>query len=325
MIAASPFAIALWKWGTTSLLPLDIHMTLMNEPERASRTNGQFVQWPNLIFALEHYFTVFSMKAANVFPYFEMGPWEWGVEKYEGVRLDGGEPFLSLPVSVPLFLLLSLCGCVAMLRREWASHLRVPVLGAFCGSVTVFIVAGITHRYIHDFWPFLITASSVGVAFIWRARRVFKILAGCLSAILIVYGSYVNFGAIAWTFLITDDFYATITKWRLDLDGKRVDGMLLPVTNDVWLNGVRRAKPHNQIMVWWDSGFQDGVELTFSSSGKRTITGHGNFMINQNMATVVELDVPIDPKKDGFPNLIQYKTLKGTLGHKLDHRRNVWR
>jgi hypothetical protein len=324
IIAVSPFAVALWKWGSLSLLPLDIHQQLINDPARSNRTMGSFVQLSNMIYLGRHYFTLFSMKSAAVFPYFDMGPWDWDPERFDGTGFDGGEPFLSIPVALPLFVLLSMSGMIAMIRLEWARHLRLPVLGGMCGGLSILFVAGVSHRYLHDLWPFLIITGGAGVAVLWQLKGRPRVVAGGLMAVLIVYGCYVSFGVAALHGFIGIDFFHAVNTLRLKLDGEPNQGIAIAVTDNKWLNGISRISPHNQILLKRNSGFLAGAELTFSASGKRKVIYYKKTVINAQHAYIVVVNGALDPASDGYPNPIQYHTLDGIIGHLPDWQKSKW-
>ena len=311
---ASPFLVALGKWGGTSLLPLSIHLGMIKDPVKLARIGGSFFHPSNFLFYLRHYFTPFSMQALDVFPYFRLGPWDWGVKSGQGY-LDQGEPFLSLSITMPLFLMLATVGVFATARRGPFAALRVPLLGVFLGGATILLVASIAPRYSHDFWVFLVFAAAIGWAVLFNAptpRRQPFLVAAMLLA---VYGAYVNFGATMGNIFITPDWADWTLRTRDALDGRPEETRAVPISNydfysyasNPWRTGVLAAPPYNMVVLPWNRGLHPGARLVFAGSGERTILQANLETLGQRPVLRLQVNGTLDPARDGAPNPIRYR------------------
>jgi hypothetical protein len=80
--------------------------------------------------------------------------------------IDVVEQYSSVPISMPALGLLALLGAMLALRgpRESIRHMRLPITGLMIGGGIILMTVGITERYVHDLYPFLIVAAAAGVA-----------------------------------------------------------------------------------------------------------------------------------------------------------------
>lgn len=311
---ASPFMVALAKWGSTDLSPLSIHISAIRDPEYFARIGGSLFHPSNFLYNLGQYFTLFSMQALDVFPYFRLGPWDWGVVTGQA-HLDQGEPFLSLPITMPLFWILATVGILATARRGAFAALRLPLLGAFLGGSTILFVAAIAPRYTHDFWPFLVFAAAIGWAVLFNLRqpRGRALLAG--AVLLAIYGAYVNFGATMSAWFITPEWSAWTSRTRDSLDGKPAVTSAVPISSFEILSpfpgpfrtGVLDAPPNDIVILPWNRGFHPGARLVFAASGARTILQVRLEKLGQRDVLAARVDGPLDPARDGAPNPIDFR------------------
>jgi hypothetical protein len=109
------------------------------------------------------YFRLNGLDLKRKFPWFALYP---RVPVYPEAHFDGQEPMVSLPSGYPFWTVLMLVGIAALAwprRPDALAGLRVPAVGAAVGFVPTMISAGLTLRYLHDFFPFVAIASAVGM------------------------------------------------------------------------------------------------------------------------------------------------------------------
>ncbi len=109
----------------------------------------------------------------------------------------------SLPVVMPLFLVLTVVGAVAAFRRARGGGpdlrvVRAPLVGGLAAIATMVTIAFIAQRYLADFVPFLVVGSVVGLQALygraaadWRRRTPRAVAAGLVA--LAVAGAWVSF------------------------------------------------------------------------------------------------------------------------------------
>jgi hypothetical protein len=117
------------------------------------------------------------------------------------VRFDTIERTASLPASVPLLVVLSIVGVIALAARKSSravQQLRIPAFGALVGSAAIFPFGYIAQRYLADVFPFLFVAGVVGLHWLllrWAApsrsaRRRWVVAGLCVLGVFTV---WVNF------------------------------------------------------------------------------------------------------------------------------------
>jgi hypothetical protein len=88
-----------------------------------------------------------------------------------GVLFDRRYRTASLPSSMPLLFLLSCWGVITSYRPKSvgrAALARIPLLASALAAAALFVWGYIAPRYLADFVPFLVVASAVAMADIWR-------------------------------------------------------------------------------------------------------------------------------------------------------------
>ena len=154
-------------FGTISGHPgLARHIQLIDDPERLARTGGSFFQPLNLRTTLVSYLSPTSIAVAAEFPWLSARP-RSGVKRFPETRLDHVEEYASLSATNPLWLVLMLLGSVLIARRGSLrpnpfARFRPILIGAAVGGSTIFVVACITQRYLHDLFPLFVIAGAVG-------------------------------------------------------------------------------------------------------------------------------------------------------------------
>ena len=95
-----------------------------------------------------------------------MGPpnGDWHLDRFPQARIDWLEPLVSLPNSSPALIVLSLIGVATAFRNKTRfAAFRTPLLAALFGGALILIVASVSHRYTHEFYPFFVMAAAVGI------------------------------------------------------------------------------------------------------------------------------------------------------------------
>ncbi len=118
-----------------------------------------------------------------------------------GVLFDRRYRTASLPASMPLLFLLSCWGVITAFRPKAvgrAALTRILLLASAIAGAALFIWGYIAPRYLADFVPFLVLASAVAMADIWRRlekrnRRV-RIGAVAVIAVIAVFSIVANIG-----------------------------------------------------------------------------------------------------------------------------------
>jgi hypothetical protein len=154
-------------FGTVSGLPgLSHHIQIMDDPDRLARTGGNFFQPLNLRTTLVSYLSPTSISILPAFPWIA-GRAPETVKRFPEARLDHVEEFASLSVTNAIWLALALFGTVLIARRASLrpnpfTRFRPILIGAAVGGSTIFVIACITQRYVHDLFPFFVIAGAVG-------------------------------------------------------------------------------------------------------------------------------------------------------------------
>jgi len=137
----------------------------MNDPKRLARTGGDFVQPLNLRTTFVNYLSPTSISIRPDFPWQSARP-RATVERFPETRLDYVEEYASLTVTNPIWLVLTLLGSVLIARRASMrpnpfARFRPILIGAAVGGSSIFVVACITQRYLHDLFPLFVIAGAV--------------------------------------------------------------------------------------------------------------------------------------------------------------------
>jgi hypothetical protein len=118
-----------------------------------------------------------------------------------GVLFDRRYRTASLTASMPLLFLLSCWGVVTAYRSRAAGRValtRIPLLAAAIAGAALFVWGYIAPRYLADFVPFLVLASAVAMADIWRRldgrRRPVRLTTSVVIGVLGVFTIAANVG-----------------------------------------------------------------------------------------------------------------------------------
>lgn len=130
-----------------------------------------------------------GLRLTSVFPFITLpsGP----PRPLSGVLFDRTYRTASLPASSPLLFLLACWGLVTAFRPRAVGKValtRLLLLAAGAGGAALLLWGYIAPRYLGDFVPFLILASAVALADIWRRleRRNWSIRIGALAVLAVV-------------------------------------------------------------------------------------------------------------------------------------------
>jgi hypothetical protein len=173
--------------------PLYLHEETARDPERMARTGGRLMHLSNvrtnlLNFALRfnlefspHFPWVFAPRTAAVFP---------------DAKIDSVEWFGSAIATMPLLCALSVLG-IRSLRRPLTSSSDatpwIPMLGALAGAGALLPVNFISHRYVHDFLPWLVVSGAFGIHTLLTLRsRQIRHAAWTLALAAGAFSVYVN-------------------------------------------------------------------------------------------------------------------------------------
>jgi hypothetical protein len=159
-----------------------------------------------------------------------------------GVLFDKLYRTSSIPASTPLLFLLSIWGCVTAFRPRAIARVALtrPLLVAAASAAAALMLWGyIAPRYLGDFVPFLVLASAVAAADIFRrleGRRL-SVKLGSLTILLVLalFSIAANIGmAIVpneeWNATQLDN-YVTAQRTMSDLSGHPLNGRLVRVTS----------------------------------------------------------------------------------------------
>lgn len=157
------FGVTYAKFHTLDGVPVKYYRLYMDDPRRLAITQGRQIHPENLPTGLANYFGFRAFHLDPVFPwvYLSRQPVYLG-----SPAIDSVEQFSSIPISMPALTLLALIGAGPLLfaRTAALARFRLPALTLALGGGVMLMTVGITHRYVHDFYPFLLIASAAGVA-----------------------------------------------------------------------------------------------------------------------------------------------------------------
>ena len=140
-----------------------------------------------------------GLRFTSVFPFITLpsGP----PTALGGVLFDRRYRTASLTASMPLLFLLSCWGVVTAYRPRPVGRValtRIPLLAAAIAGAALFVWGYIAPRYLADFVPFLVLASAVAMADIWRrldgGRRPVRLMSAVVIAVVGVFTISANVG-----------------------------------------------------------------------------------------------------------------------------------
>lgn len=201
LLAASAVNIA--KFGSPISLPLaDQVWTQINAHRRhfLAVNGGKGFGLQFLPSTVEAYLQPGGIRFSSLFPFVTLPgspPAAIGGAVFDERHLTG-----SIPATMPLIFLLSLWGALTAFRPNSVGSIRLTrilfVTGA-AGTAGVLLWGYIADRYLADFMPLLILASTVGIVDLWRRAdrrpRHTKVMLFTSVAFLALFGVVANVGA----------------------------------------------------------------------------------------------------------------------------------
>ena len=158
-------------------------------PNRMHVTGGKQIDLENIPTGLAAYFGPNGITFDRNFPWVSM-PRE--TSRVGSPSIDVVESFSSVPVSTSALLLLTVAGCMPLVRGSspMIRRVRLPVLALLSGGGIVLATVGITERYLHDFYPALILCAAVGMSRIEVEKRIWA--RTTVMAALTIISIYIN-------------------------------------------------------------------------------------------------------------------------------------
>jgi len=163
-------------------VPVRFYAQYLAHPERMAATGGRQFHLENAPTALASYFGFGGLRFSSQFP------WAFMVQRpivLGSPNIDVVEPYSSAPLSMPAIVFLALGGAWPIVtgRSIVLRRFRLPVIALLLGGSIVLFTVGMTQRYLHDFYPFLIVAGAAGVCRLaasplhWRMAGLLTVLA----------------------------------------------------------------------------------------------------------------------------------------------------
>jgi len=153
------------KFRTLDGVPLRYYVQYAITPARMQDTRGKQIHLTNFRTGAMAYF---GLDAAELHPEF---PWIYmsvGVRVFPEAVIDAIEPHSSIPLSMPALFILACVGVRTLVCRSkqepGVRQMLLPAGAMLVGGSIVIFTVGITHRYVHDFYPFLILAGAIGAS-----------------------------------------------------------------------------------------------------------------------------------------------------------------
>jgi hypothetical protein len=155
-------AINYAKFRTFEGVPVRYYALYMKNPRRMQATGGKQIHFSNVRTTAMAYLGPASVEIGAQFPWAYMSTHP---RVFPEASIDVVEPHSSIPVSMPALLLLAIVGTRSIVagRDSQLRSLRLPAISLLLGGSIIFLTVGITERYLHDLYPFLILAAGAGV------------------------------------------------------------------------------------------------------------------------------------------------------------------
>lgn len=178
-----------------------LHMyaeVIVNNPHRLDGTNGKVLRAVNIRTGMYEYLAPWNVFTRPYFPWVMLNPPQ-AVQPFPEAKYSSIEPHASITAMSPALVCLALLGLTAMRRRIGAgttSSATIPLLAALAGGTLMFAADGLTHRYLHDLFPFIALAGALGINVIlgWQASALRRAAWAALIP-LGVWGVLVNFSS----------------------------------------------------------------------------------------------------------------------------------
>ena len=169
------------KFRTFDGVPVRYYSLYIKDPQRMAVTGGKQIHLFNLRTTLLAYLGPAGAQIGPEFPWIYMRSMP---RIFSEARIDVVEPHASLLWCMPALLLLAMIGCREMIGGSCTatekgyvpfSSARLPAVGLLSGGGVIFLTVGITQRYLHDLYPFLIVAGAAGASHLSLCARSFSL------------------------------------------------------------------------------------------------------------------------------------------------------
>ncbi|HEX4123625.1 MAG TPA: hypothetical protein VHY37_02800 [Tepidisphaeraceae bacterium] len=157
------FSITYAKFHSFDGVPVRLYQQYIDDPARMQITGGRQIHPENLRAGLYNFFTLAPPEMHRGFPWLFMN---YRPTVFPETKMDYFERYCSIPAGEPALALLALIGVFAILlwHRGSIGTFGLPALAMFLGGSVVLLTVGISERYMHDFYPFLVIAGAAGAA-----------------------------------------------------------------------------------------------------------------------------------------------------------------
>ena len=167
------------KFGTLFSVPFANQGFTLVDPARQemlAANNGTLFGLKFIPTTLWHYLDPTALGLTRRFPFIDFPPLPGRI--IGDVQFDLIDRTASVTTTLPILCLLSVLGIMAIIRtRQIAGPdasslriLRVPLLGALAGGLTILPFGYIAHRYLADLFPFFVVSGLVGFNVLARRR-----------------------------------------------------------------------------------------------------------------------------------------------------------
>jgi len=169
--AGSQMTINFLKFGNP-WDPMPLRFALQYTPERRASIDDSILHIGNLPFIAREYLSPANIAFRPSFPWIML---DGAGGNFDATRykIDIVEPYASIPASMPALFVLALVGLAGMLRfpPEWRNALFLLCVSGLVGGWFIVTNAALTHRYLHDLYPFLVMTAAAGLGSLRQLQR----------------------------------------------------------------------------------------------------------------------------------------------------------
>ncbi len=177
-----------------SFAPLDKHVGFINDPPRLDKimkyNGGSIFSLSNVLHNGRYYLGPGGLKFSSEFPYVFSQTYRSFIHRLNSI--DKVENNVSLLYVNPFVYFAVVIGCVIVFINKKYGNLRLLVLGSIVTIFPTLCAVGVTQRYEHDFFPFIVMTSAIGFVYIYEKISDIFFLKLVLTFIVVV-TIYINF------------------------------------------------------------------------------------------------------------------------------------
>lgn len=162
---------------------------------RLARVQGHINHVSNIPFNVSAYFGPGRIQFSKSFPWAGMVVTGPGADTY--AKIDVISDYTSIPDAMPGLAILSVMGVVFSMKNGWRRSALPVLAAAFAAGCLILVIASITYRYVHDYYPFLVIASILGAGAVHSIAG--KRMRSALRVLIVAAGMW----SIAVNFAIT--------------------------------------------------------------------------------------------------------------------------